>query len=115
MCVWSLHEWNIPTRSGTYRKDAKGRWRINKMFKERLANDTFQVQVLASSVWGPPRRATGDCPGYEVKAAHDVTLMPGKVTNVSLGMSFSPPCSTSIIILPATGSLASKLSLVVKT
>ena len=111
MCVWSLHEWNIPARNGTYRKDAKGRWRLNKMFKEMPTNDTFQLEILASSVWGPPIRATDDCPGYEVKAAQKVILPVGRVTNVNLGMSFAPPCGTSIVILPATGSLASKWSL----
>ena len=55
MLVWSLHEWNIPSRSGTYHQDAKGRWRLNKMFKEMPVNDKFQVQILASSVWDPPR------------------------------------------------------------
>ena len=53
MRVWFLHEWNIPIRSGNYHKDAKGRWRLNKMFKEMQVNDSFQVQILASSVWDP--------------------------------------------------------------
>ena len=85
------------------------------MFKEMPVNDSFQVQILASSVWDPPKRRTDDCPGYEVLAAHYVELPPGKVTNVNLGMSFSPPIGTTIIILPATGSLASKWSLYGRT
>ena len=85
------------------------------MFNEMPVNDTFQVQILASSVWDPPKRATGNCPGYEVKAAQKVVLTTGKVTNVNLGMSFSLPCGTSIVILPATGSLASKWSLYGRT
>ena len=81
------------------------------MFKEMPTNDLFQVQILASSVWEPPKRKTDTCPGYEVMASHYVELPPDKVTNVNLGMSFSPPTGTSIIILPATGSLTSKWSL----
>ena len=81
------------------------------MFKEMPTNDLFQVQILASSVWEPPKRKTDTCPGYEVMASHYVELPPDKVTNVNLGMSFSPPSGTSIIILPATGSLSSKWSL----
>ena len=111
MRIWSLHEWGMPVRSGDYYKDSKGKWRLSNMFKEMPTNDLFQVQILASSVWEPPKRKTSACPGYEVMASHYVELLPGKVTNVNLGMSFSPPIGTTIVILPATGSLTSKWSL----
>lgn len=78
-------------------------------------NDTFQVQILAASVWDPPKRATEGCLGYDVKASQKVILPVGRVTNLNLGMSLAPPYGATIIILPATGSLASKWSLYGRT
>ena len=77
MSIWTLHEKEIPVKSGTNYKDGKGRLRLNKMFKEMPVNNTFQVQILAASVWEPPKKLSETSPGYGVRAAHRITL-PGK-------------------------------------
>ena len=61
------------------------------MFKEMLVNDTFQVQILASSVSEALKKTSEPSPGYEVRAAHHTTLPGKRVRNVNLGVSFAAP------------------------